>query len=189
MKASETAEYYQNLLARVREDQRYQENLLWGDVRTGHPEGTIHAHIMDLQNNLGRLTSKVSFLDYCKLLLLIHTHDTFKPNATRRVPIEDPRSHASLAAQFLKELGAGDDVVQVAQFHDMPYALWRRLDRTPDLSEIKARFLYRDILDMNLFRTFLIIDGCTEGKSRDPIKWFFDLIGPGTSITVDDILQ
>ena len=33
--------------------------------------------------------------------------------------------------------------------------------------------LRETIQDWDLFNAFLIIDGCTEGKSRDPLRWWF----------------
>jgi hypothetical protein len=32
------------------------------------------------------------------------------------------------------------------------------------------------ISDWDLFLAFLIIDGCTRGKNREPLIWFFKLI-------------
>ncbi len=45
-------------------DKRYQRNLDWGEVRPGHPEGTIRAHIAELERNLAQLRAKLSETDY-----------------------------------------------------------------------------------------------------------------------------
>jgi hypothetical protein len=33
--------------------------------------------------------------------------------------------------------------------------------------------LLRTIRDWDVFLAFLIIDGCTAGKTREPLQWFF----------------
>src|SRR4051812_11073277 len=96
------------ILLRITSDPRYQRNLAWGKPRAGHPEGTIAAHIRDLERNLDRLRGKLADDEIAKLRLLIHVHDTFKPDATDGVPIRDPRSHASLARAFLTEFVPDD---------------------------------------------------------------------------------
>ncbi|MDA7978880.1 MAG: hypothetical protein MPJ50_08950, partial [Pirellulales bacterium] len=99
---------WNEILSSIQSDPRYLENLDWGQPRAGHPEGTVRAHITELEQNLTRLATMsepvVNEDDIARLRILIHTHDTFKPNAKRGVTINDPNSHASLAAKFLSEL-------------------------------------------------------------------------------------
>lgn len=59
-------------------DPRYRNNLDWGEARAGHPEGTVRAHIAELERNLEVRRPRLSEIDYWKLKLLIHTHDSFK---------------------------------------------------------------------------------------------------------------
>ena len=92
---------YQKTFQHVVSDTRYLANLDWGKARKGHLEGTVRAHIAEIELNLERLRPKLSDEDYWKLKLLIHTHDSFKAEAQPGVPISDPRSHASLARTFL----------------------------------------------------------------------------------------
>jgi len=82
-------------------DSRYLANLDWGKPRSGHPEGTVRAHIAEIEPNLDSLRSKLTDEDYWKLKLLIHTHDSFKAESEPGVAITDPKSHASLARAFL----------------------------------------------------------------------------------------
>jgi hypothetical protein len=58
----------------VTADSYYLGNLDWGEARTGHPEGTVRAHIAEIEPNLETLRSKLTDEDYWKLKLLIHTH-------------------------------------------------------------------------------------------------------------------
>src|SRR6185312_3403987 len=92
---------YKTIFERITSDPRYQRNLDWGEPRPGHPEGTVRAHIAELEGNLENLRPKLSDDDYWKLRLLIHTHDTFKGESREGIAIAAPKSHASLARAFL----------------------------------------------------------------------------------------
>lgn len=166
---------YQNILEQILSDERYQRNIDWGEQRKGHPEGTVRGHIAELERNLDSLRDKFTTEDQVRLQILIHTHDSFKGDAKQGVPITHPESHASLAAAFLAEYCEDSDLLNMVQFHDEPYALWKKQLKRGDISE-RLRNLVSLIDDWNLFLGFLIIDGCTEGKSRDPLNWFFDVI-------------
>jgi hypothetical protein len=116
------------LVARVISDPRYIINIEYGQPRSGHPEGTVKAHIAELEANLEALKLRIADEQtYWKLKFLIHVHDTFKADATRGVPILDPHSHASLAKVFAAELTDDPDLLNMIQFHDENYALWRQV--------------------------------------------------------------
>ena len=72
---------YEEILKSIRSDPAYGANLDWGKPRSGHPEGSIRNHIEELEANLERLAPHLSTEEIGKLRVLIHTHDTFKPNA------------------------------------------------------------------------------------------------------------
>lgn len=167
--------YEQALLACLK-DPRYLENLDWGQPRSGHPEGTIRAHIAELEENLEQLLPKLAEEEAWKLRLLVHTHDSFKPQAKRGVPITHPESHASLARQFLAEFIADLDLLNMVQFHDEPYALWRQARKRERCSEERLTALFDTIEDLELFVAFNLVDACTEGKDREPIAWWLDCV-------------
>lgn len=164
---------YQQTFIAVLADPRYLANLDWGEPRSGHPEGTVRAHIADLEANLERLRPKLSDDDYWKLKLLIHTHDTFKADAKQGVAITDPHSHASLARAFLASHCDDPDLLAMVQFHDEPFALFRQLEFKGKYNQDRLNALLAAICDWNLFLAFNIIDGCTAGKSREPLHWLF----------------
>ena len=164
---------YRSALKRLRADDRYRRHLDWGVPRFGHPEGTLRAHIADLERNALRLSPLLDEADRWRLQLLIHAHDTFKPEAGEGAKITDPDSHASLARAFLAEFCPDDpDLLNMVQFHDEPYALWRQ-ERHGKLNRARLDALFSLVRDWDLFLAFLIVDGSTEGKSRDPLHWFF----------------
>lgn len=183
---------YQALFAAVTRDPHYQRNLSWGKPRPGHPEGTVRAHIAELERNLERLSARISGDDYWKLKVLIHTHDTFKPDSAGEgsVPISHPKSHASLARAFLSRFTDDQDLLIMTQLHDEPFALWNQRRSRGTYNRERFRHLLDSIRDWNLFALFLIIDGCTEGKSREPLRWFFGEIARRvpTTVSVAEIL-
>jgi hypothetical protein len=171
-------------------DPRYQGNLDWGEARPGHPEGSVRAHIAEIERNLEALRSKLSEADYWKLKVLLHTHDSFKRDAEQGVPITHAKSHASLARAFLAEFCDDEDLLAMVQYHDEPFALWRQAQAKGSYNAERWAALLRAIRDWNLFLAFNIIDGCTEGKSREPLRWLFEQAAGkvDSSITAADIL-
>lgn len=171
-------------------DASYQCNLDWGQPRKGHPEGTVRAHIRELERNLNSLRTEVSGRDRWKLKLLIHTHDTLKADAKQGVPINDPRSHASLARAFLAEFCDDADLLSMIQYHDEPYALWKHYQTRGAVNAERFEKLLDAISDWDLFLTFLIVDGCTDGKSREPLLWYFNEIDGRvvSTVTLDWLL-
>ncbi len=164
---------YDAVLQSVMVDPRYQERLDWGEPRDGHPEGTIRAHIADLERNLAALRPRFLDADCLKLQILIHTHDTFKADAKGGVAIIDHRSHASLARQFLSAICDDRDLLNMVQYHDEPRALWMQSQTTGRYDQERFAALLSTIEDWNIFLAFCIVDGCTPGKSRAPLSWFF----------------
>lgn len=172
-------------------DPRYQTNLDWGEARPGHPEGTVRAHLAEIEPNLEALRPKISEVDYWKLKLLVHTHDSFKAESQPGVAITDPKSHASLAREFLARYCDDSDLLAMVQYHDEPFALWRQAEsKKGKYNQERFNSLLQSIKDWNLFLAFNIIDGCTEGKSREPLKWLFREVGDRvqSSFTAGDIL-
>ncbi|MCE9552335.1 MAG: hypothetical protein K8T91_03030 [Planctomycetes bacterium] len=167
---------YPKILRAVQANERYQGNLDWGKARKGHPEGTVRSHIADLERNLHRLRRKLTDTENDKLRILIHTHDAFKAEATGGVPIRDSRSHASLARKFLAQYCSDDELLTIVQYHDEPYALWQRVVGGGTCDEQRLMELIGRIKQWDLFLAFLIIDGCNEGKTREPLYWFFEQI-------------
>jgi hypothetical protein len=163
---------YRKVFDAVVRDSRYVSNLDWGKPRRGHPEGTVRAHIAELEINLEKLRPKLNDDDW-RLKLLIHTHDSLKAEAQAGVRISDPRSHASLARAFLAEYCEDADLVAMVQYHDEPYALYRQFESYGEYNQDRFLSMVHSIQDWNLFLAFCIIDGCTAGKSREPLRWLF----------------
>ena len=174
-------------------DARYLANLDWGKPRSGHPEGTVRAHIAEIELNLATLRPKLSEEDYWKLKVLIHTHDSFKAEAEAEagVAITDPKSHASLARAFLAEYCDDADLLAMVQYHDEPFALYRQVEFKGKYNQERFHALLKAIHDWNLFLAFNIIDGCTAGKPRQSLEWLFQETANkvDSTFTVADIIR
>jgi hypothetical protein len=64
----------------------------------------------------------------------------------------------------------------MVQYHDEPFALWRQYKLKGRFNEERLATLLTGIRDWNLFLAFNIVDGCTEGKQRDSLRWLFRLV-------------
>jgi hypothetical protein len=163
---------YRSVFEAITLDPRYLSNLDWGQARRGHPEGTVRAHIAEIEPNLELLRPKLTEEEFWKLKLLIHTHDSFKAESEPGVPITHPQSHASLACVFLSTHCDDGDLHAMVQYHDEPFALYRQFETKGNYNQERFNALLTAIRDWNLFLAFNIIDGCTPGKSRAPLYWF-----------------
>lgn len=181
---------YRSIFEALVLDPRYAANLDWGEAREGHPEGTIRAHIAEIEGNLDALRSRLSEQDYWKLKLVVHAHDSFKADAKAGVAISHPMSHASLGRKFLAEYCSDSDLLNIVQYHDEPLALYRQFETKGSYNQERFNSLVATIKDWNLFLAFHIIDGCTEGKSREPLRWFFSETAGrvASSFTAADII-
>lgn len=167
---------YQEAFQAVVKEPRYLENLSWGSPRPGHPEGTIALHVEHLEANLALLRDTLDPDSYWKLRLLIHVHDTFKGQAQEGVAISHPRSHASLAREFLEPLCPDPDLLAMVWRHDEPYALWLQFRQRGSCRQERLLDLLESIQDWRLFVLFLVIDGTSPGKDTTPLRWVADEI-------------
>jgi hypothetical protein len=177
---------YRQAFDAVTSDPRYLANLDWGETRPGHPEGTVRAHIAEIESNLEQFRPVLSEEDYWKLKLLIHTHDSFKAQSKPGVAITDPTSHGSLARAFLESHCEDADLLAMVQYHDEPFALFRQFETKGKYNQDRFNALLNAIRDWDLFLTFNIIDGCTPGKSREPLHWLFREVGGKVESKITD---
>jgi hypothetical protein len=174
------------IVERVLADPRYLRNIEYGEPRSGHPEGKVKYHIAELELNLEKLAPRISEEEYWKLKFLIQIHDTFKADATPDSPIESPNSHASLARKFASEFTAEADLLAMIQFHDLNFALWKQFAATGLYNVERFSRLLDTIMDWDLFLMFLIIDGCTQGKDPDKVRWFIAEVRKHKETFVDE---
>jgi len=156
-------------------DPRYLKNIEYGKPRRGHPEGKVRYHIAELEENLESMKLKgISDEQYWKLKFLIHVHDAFKAEAVPDSPITHPNSHASLARKFASEFTDDTDLLNMIQYHDLNFALWKQFSATGFYNSERFSDLLAAIMDWDLFLMFLILDGSTSGKDPAKIGWFIN---------------
>jgi hypothetical protein len=185
------AEKYETALSRMLEDTRYQSGVSWGERRSGHPEGSVAAHIAELIKNVDAITDDLDDVDLAKLMIFVHTHDTFKSVSRKGAKIADPDSHSSLARSFVEEFIGETELSAIIQHHDVLYSIWRGKSRDGHLDRDRMQFLIADIKDWDLFMTTKIVDNVTTGKDLNPTLWAINLISsdPQISLSFSPILH
>jgi hypothetical protein len=174
-------------LERVVSDPRYLKNIEYGMPRPGHPEGKVRYHIEELEEKLGSMKLLgISNEQYWKLKFLIHVHDTFKAEAVPNSPIAHLQSHASLARNFASEFTDDADLLNMVQYHDINFALWKQFRRTGFYDVERLSDLLATIIDWELFLMFLILDGSTSGKDPAKTGWFINEVGKYKKTFVDE---
>jgi hypothetical protein len=146
--------------------------LSWGKPRKGHPEGTIAAHVGDLLRTIeewGEQAERRSLLRFVALV-----HDSFKNGVKEWRPKTGENHHAMRARRFAERFTDDERLLSTIELHDRPYAIWRRLKRTGRLDERALRAMMDRVADPGLFLRFIELDGSTEGKNTEPIRWFRD---------------
>lgn len=175
------------ILQRIIANERYLKNIEYGKPRTGHPEGKVKYHIAELEENLESMKLKdISEEQYWKLKFLIHVHDTFKAEAVPNSAIAHPSSHASLARKFASEFTNDADLLNMIQYHDVNFALWKQFKATGFYDAERFSDLLEAIIDWDLFLMFLILDGSTSGKDPAKTGWFINEVRKYKKTYVDE---
>lgn len=173
------------ILEQVQNDPRYLQNIEYGEPRSGHPEGKVKYHILDLEGNLERLAPRISEEQYWKLKFVIHVHDSFKAEAEQDVSVLHPRNHATLAREYASQFTGDADLLNIIQYHDENYALWLQYEERGAYDAARFQRLLNTIQDWDLFLTFIVIDGCTKGKELSKLSWFINEVRKHKNTRVD----
>jgi hypothetical protein len=159
-----------DLERRVSEDPKLLAGLAWGEPREGHPEGSVGAHVRDL---LEALDSKdLPPEDRSLLRFVALVHDAFKYRVHEWLPKTGANHHAARARRFAERFTDDERILATLEHHDRPYALWRKMRRRGELDESGFEAMMESIPDAELFLWFIELDGSTEGKKPEPIRWF-----------------
>jgi hypothetical protein len=161
-----------DLERRVISEPELLQGLAWGEPRAGHPEGAVGTHVSHLLETLDQ--SGVSGEERELLRFMALVHDSFKYQVRERLPRVGENHHAMRARRFAEGFTDDERLLAAIEFHDRPYALWRKLKRRGKLDERALLRMLRRIPDPELFLRFVELDGSTEGKRPEPIEWFRD---------------
>jgi hypothetical protein len=155
---------------RVTSEPELLEGLAWGKPRPGHPEGAVGTHVSHLLEAVDESGETGERRECLRFMALVH--DSFKYQVRERLPRVGENHHATRARRFAERFTDDERVLAAIEFHDRPYALWRKLQRCGKLDERRFQRMMRRIPDPELFLRFIELDGSTEGKRAEPIEWF-----------------
>jgi len=148
------------------------ENLGWGEPRTGHPEGSVAAHVEDLLETLEEWDEPADRRAALRFIALVH--DAFKSEVIEKIPKVGRNHHADRARRFAEQYTDDEPILCTIQHHDRPYALWRKMKRKGHMDERGFEKMVDKLPDLALFVRFVELDGSTEGKTPGPIGWLRD---------------
>jgi hypothetical protein len=153
----------------VSADPVLQEGLAWGKPRRGHPEGTVGAHVSDLLQTIERWGETGRRREELRFLALVH--DSLKNKVQNWRPKTGENHHAMRARRFAERYVDDERLLATIEQHDRPYSLWRRFRRNGRVDEHAVSEMLARIPDIDLFLRFVELDGSTEGKNHEPIRW------------------
>jgi hypothetical protein len=151
------------------------EGLAWGEPRYGHPEGKVVYHVVDVFDNIRRLSPALSANAYRQMRLIALLHDSFKYVESKQIPRDWTRHHGILARKFAESFIQEKTILDIIELHDEAYYCWRLAVLDDEIHQADARFQW--ILDrcgycFQLYYTFFRCDTATGDKTQAPVKWF-----------------
>lgn len=146
--------------------------LEWGKPRPSHPEGPVGIHVGDLLEQIDARGEPRSRHVALRAIALVH--DSFKYKVNNLLPRTGENHHAMRARRFMERFTTDDRILTAVELHDRPYHTWKRLNRTGRYDEARFEEMLERIPDHELFLTFVEVDGASEAKNPEPIRWFRD---------------
>jgi hypothetical protein len=159
----------------VSADPVLQEGLAWGEPRRGHPEGSVGAHVSDLLQTIDRWGETGKRREELRFLALVH--DSLKNRVQNWRPKTGENHHAMRARRFAEGYVDDERLLATIEQHDRPYSLWRKFRRGGRVEEHALSEMLDRIPDLDLFLRFVELDGSTEGKNHEPIRWLKGELG------------
>ena len=157
------------LEARAVADPDLVEGLAWGKPRKSHPEGAIGTHVADLLRVIdgdGETGERRAQLRFVALV-----HDSFKGDVKHYLPRSGENHHAMRARRFAERYTDDERLLATIELHDRPYAIWKKMRRKRRLDEKALTDVLRRVPDHELFLRFVEIDGSSEAKDPEPVRW------------------
>ena len=151
------------------------EGLAWGEPRRGHPEGAVGAHVADLLETIERWGETGKRREELRFLAIVH--DSLKYKVQNWRPRTGENHHAARARRFAESYTADERLLATIEQHDRPYNLWRKARRKGRRDDHSFDAMLDRIPDVDLFLRFVELDGSTEGKTHEPIRWLKDELG------------
>jgi hypothetical protein len=106
------------------------------------------------------------------LRFLSLVHDAMKFRVRNWLPHTGENHHAMRARRFAERYTGDERLPAAIEHHDRPYNIWRKRQRTGRQDEHALSEMLDRIPDVDLFLRFVELDGSTEGKNPEPLRWF-----------------
>ena len=158
-----------DLERRLAEDPVVQRGLGWGEPRSGHPEGSVEAHVAELLETIDDWSEPEPRRTELRFLAIVH--DALKYRVRNWLPKAGENHHAMRARRLAEKYTDDERLLATIELHDRPYAVWRRSRRGSARERRALDDLVRRIPDMALFMRFVELDASPQGKNPEPIDW------------------
>jgi hypothetical protein len=157
------------LEAAVTSDPELRAGLAWGEPREAHPEGAVGNHVAQLLDQLdedGETGERRALLRFIAIV-----HDSFKYKVRDWLPRQGLNHHASRARRFAERYTDDERLLATIELHDRPYHLWKRMQKRGELDRERFEEMLGRVPDHDLFQRFIELDGASEAKNPEPIRW------------------
>ena len=145
------------------------EGLAWGKPRRAHPEGAVGNHVADLLRKIddsGETGERRAALRFVALV-----HDSFKGDVKRWLPRTGENHHAMRARRFAERYTDDERLLAAIELHDRPYWIWKKMRRKGRVDQEALGEMFARVPDHDLFLRFIELDGDSEAKDPEPIRW------------------
>lgn len=155
------------------------EGCNYGKPRSGHPEGKVVYHIVEVLENIDKFYSDDPDRQDLRLIALVH--DTFKHKVDRNKPKVGANHHGTIARVFAQKFTHDHKVLQIIELHDEAYNAWSQGGRRNNWERAlyRANNLIDDLLaigGLNLYIKFYKCDNATGDKEQENYDWFIGLM-------------
>jgi hypothetical protein len=154
---------------KLADDPTLREGWAWGKPRKGHPEGSVGSHVGHLLERLDEWGETGQRRRDLRFLALVH--DALKHEVSDWRPRTGENHHAMRARRHAERYTDDERLLSTLELHDRPYSLWRRMRRKGKLDEKGFARMLERLADPGLFLRFVELDGSTEGKNPEPVRW------------------
>ena len=154
---------------RIVSDPELLAGLAWGKPREAHPEGAVGNHVADLLDVIDRDGETGRRRADLRFIALVH--DSFKYRVRNWLPRQGRNHHASRARRFAERYTDDERLLCVIEYHDRPYHLWKGMKKRGELDRDALEQMLDAVPDHELLQRFIEVDGASEAKNPEPIRW------------------
>ncbi len=149
----------------------FEEGMMWGKPRPGHPEGMVLLHVREVLDNLD--AQDLSAIDRQDLRLVAIIHDTFKYQQEQLNQLGKSIHHGHLASRFLSQWDVPARVRELVHWHDEAYFSWRMFEMGMEMDSLArlAQLFERIKPWWSPFERFFQADTLTGDKDPAPLEW------------------